>query len=110
MFRMSDAPIVRSQPGRDPDLVTHYAADGSEVGFDIRDRPEKKRSYAPDTLFMSLTNASERLGVSATTLRRAAAKGTLRTKRYGNEWLTTPLWLQEYAKNRRPAGRPRKTA
>ena len=109
-FTLHDEPAVRQQPGRDPDLIQHFSADGRLVKVEIRDRPQAKREYGLDELFMTLNDAAERLGVHSSTVRRAAQRGTLRTRRFGNEWLTTPLWLKEYADNRRPAGRPRKTA
>jgi hypothetical protein len=107
---LSDEPAVRTRTTRDSEVVVHYAKSGRVVRVDVAARTPNTKEYKPDELFMSLTNASERLGVSAATLRRAAGKGTLRTRRVGNEWITTPAWLDEYAKNRRPAGRPRKTA
>lgn len=109
-YLISDKPAVRSEPARNHDLVTHYAADGSVVKFEVRWRSESKRVYRPDELYMSLKDAGARVGMHPATLRRAATKGTLQTRRFGNQWLTTPQWLHDYQQNRRPAGRPRKTA
>ena len=109
-YIISGKPAVRSEPASDPDLITHYASDGSVVKFEVRWRSESKRVYRPDELYMSLKDAGARVEMHPATLRRAATKGTLQTRRFGNQWLTTPQWLHDYQQNRRPAGRPRKTA
>jgi excisionase family DNA binding protein len=61
-------------------------------------------------MFMSIKNAAERIGVHPSTVRRAAVNGALRALPMNGQWITTPLWLEEYRKRRRGPGRPRKEA
>ncbi|MEX2225976.1 MAG: hypothetical protein WEB52_05960 [Dehalococcoidia bacterium] len=57
---------------------------------------------------MSLKNAAERIGTHPSTVRRAAGSGMLRALPINGQWITTPVWLEEYKKRRRGPGRPRK--
>jgi hypothetical protein len=50
--------------------------------------------------YMSLRRASKLCGISSATLRAQANKGTLRTKRVGNDLCTTWRWLYEYLESR----------
>lgn len=109
---LSDEHVVRSEPGGQPEVTLNYSASGELVRLDIADSIEGPDIPEPieENAFMSLTNAAERIGVHPSTLRRVAARGRLRTRKFGSELLTTPAWLEEYKRTRRPAGRPRKSA
>jgi excisionase family DNA binding protein len=97
-------------------VTLHYAADGTLVQLDLRDEDTPRRrarvrhEIAAGMLFLSLRNAAERLGAHPATLRRAAKEGDLRALRVSREWVTTAAWLDEYQRQRRPRGRPRRTA
>lgn len=108
---LSPKPTVRSQSTNEGRAIFHYAADGELVRADLLDANEGiGRRYRPDEMYLGLARAAERIGVHPATLRRVAAKGTLRTERIGNQLLTTLAWLHEYEQNRRGPGRPRKSA
>ena len=113
-IRLLDKPAIRVVPGRDRDVTLHLSANGEIVQMDIAnlDRgPSAKQvddAAKSGMLWLSLSNAAERLGVHPATLRRAARSGELQARRIGREWITTLASVQAYSKQRRPAGRPPK--
>ena len=109
---LSAKAIARSQVSRDKRSEWHYAADGTLVRIDARDdTPQRTTPYNPSELFTSVRAAAERLGVHPATMRRMAVRGDLRALRIGKQWITTVAWIEEFRKKqRRPAGRPRKSA
>jgi excisionase family DNA binding protein len=105
---VTDKPISRSVPDERERVVVHYAKDGSLARLDMsRKPPASTNDFAPGTVFMSMRNAAERLGSHPSTLRRAVANGSLRAVPIGDQWVTTPAWLDEYRRTRRRPGRPR---
>src|SRR5438445_64986 len=108
---LSDAEPVRSEIStRDEQVRNYYSANGELVRMDLTMPPARKRKLRLDEMFMTLKHAAELLGVQPSTMRRMAARGTLQTRRFGKEWLTTPAWLEEYRAKRRGPGRPRRSA
>jgi excisionase family DNA binding protein len=109
---------VRSKvSNRDSRLTEHYAADGSLVKITLvaaeTDRELSRRvdeAVRTGNLWIGIDGAAEKLGISASTLRRAAREGKLKTRRIGRTWITSVAWMEAYAQSRRPAGRPRKGA
>ena len=64
----------------------------------------------PDTLpddAMTLAQASELLGIDVSRLRRLAARGALRARKIGRDWITTRRDVEEFASIARPPGWPR---
>lgn len=53
---------------------------------------------------MSLSEAAERSGVSASRLRRLAAVGTLRAQKVGAYWVVSETALREFMALKRPRG------
>lgn len=107
----SDAPVVRTTLNRSKNALLHLAADGSLVRMDVNDdSPPRTEPYRDSELFMAMSSAAEVIGVHTATARRMAARGDLRALRIGNEWITTVAWVEEFRKNRRRPGRPRKSA
>ena len=93
--------------------MLHYGRNGEIVRVDVLDEGGPEPELGPDpatALFMGLKSAAERLGVDPSSLRRSAARGTLRATRLGDQWITTPAWLEEFKAKRRGPGRPRKSA
>lgn len=56
---------------------------------------------------ISSEDAANELGISVITLRKHCQDGKLGTK-FGNSWLITRQELEEFKKNRRKPGRPKK--
>ena len=109
---LSDKAIVRSQVSRDGRSEWHYAGDETVVRIDaIDDAPRRTTPYNDSEMFTSVRGAAEELGVHPATMRRMAVRGDLRALRIGKQWITTVAWIEEFRKKqRRPAGRPRKSA
>jgi excisionase family DNA binding protein len=59
---------------------------------------------SPDKELISLTEASERYGLSATYLRQLAIKGRLQARKIGRNWVTTPSAVEEYIASRKKIG------
>lgn len=57
---------------------------------------------------ISLKDASIFCGLSPDHLRRLAEQGKLRAQKIGRNWVTTKEAVEEYIKNRKPPGRPKK--
>ncbi len=108
-------PVRSLASKRDPRITEHYAADGTLVKLILyAEETERELSRRVDeaartgNLWTGIAGAADRLGVHPATLRRAAREGKLKTRRIGRSWITSVVWMQEYAENRRPAGRPPK--
>lgn len=60
---------------------------------------------------MTLAEASQMLGIDVSRLRRLAARGVLRARKIGRDWITTRRDVEEFAAIERrpgwPRGRPR---
>jgi excisionase family DNA binding protein len=113
--RIAPEPAVRSAVSRNEDATLHFSESGDVVAMDLMLPARKRRPARADperdlALFMSISNAAERLGLHPATLRKMAADGRLRAVRLNGEWVTTLGWLREFEKRRKPPGRPRKTA
>lgn len=53
---------------------------------------------------MTLKEAAEQLGVTPDTLRQAIARGALKAKKLGRDWIVTPKEVERYRReHRRPA-------
>ncbi len=109
---LSDKPVVREQVSRDERSTRHYAADGTLVRIDAKETyPHRTTPYNDSEMFTGISTAAEELGVHPATMRRMAARGDLRALRVGKQWITTVAWIEEFRKKqRRPVGRPRKSA
>ena len=57
---------------------------------------------------ISLTEADELYGISSAHLRRLAIQGKLGAQKIGRNWVTTKEAIEEYLRNRRPPGRPKR--
>lgn len=68
-------------------------------------RPTLQAAEAAE--WVTVAEAAERLGVNARTLRRAAALGTLESRRSGKVWLTTLLAARAWLKDARHRPGPR---
>lgn len=55
-----------------------------------------------------LADASRLSGLSNDHLRRLAEQGKLRAQKIGRNWVTTEKAVEEYLKNRKPPGRPKR--
>jgi excisionase family DNA binding protein len=57
---------------------------------------------------ISLKEASELYGLSSDHLRLLAEQGKFKAQKIGRNWVTTRKAVEEYLKNRRIPGRPKK--
>ena len=53
---------------------------------------------------ISLAEATERYGLTATYLRQLAIKGRLKARKIGRNWVTTPADVEDYIKTRKKIG------
>ena len=58
---------------------------------------------------LSLEDATKICHLSQDHLRRLAEQGKLKAQKIGRNWVTTREAVEEYLKNRKSSGRPRKT-
>lgn len=63
--------------------------------------PAALSAYDINSSFLSLSEAAEIAGLSATTLKLQVHNGKLRAKKVGRNWVTTRAWLREYLLSRR---------
>ncbi len=56
---------------------------------------------------ITLAQAAELLGIDVSRLRRLAARGVLRARKIGRDWVTTRRDVDEFAAIERPPGWPR---
>jgi len=56
---------------------------------------------------ITLAQASQILGIDVSRLRRLAARGVLRARKIGRDWITTRRDVEEFAAMERPSGWPR---
>ncbi|WP_419184706.1 helix-turn-helix domain-containing protein [Botrimarina mediterranea] len=59
---------------------------------------------------MSTVEAARHLGVGREAVISAIRRGNLGAHKLGRDWLVPVAELERYSKERRPVGRPRKTA
>ena len=58
----------------------------------------------PSQELISLTQASERYGLSPDYLRQLAIKGRLKARKIGRNWVTTPADVEAYISSRKKIG------
>jgi len=64
----------------------------------------KKEEEMIDTV-----TAGQLLGISKQQVQRLVTAGTIKATQYGRSWLIPRAEVERYAKERKPAGRPRST-
>lgn len=79
---------------------------GNPIDIEILDASSR---YEAETLsnfdinlaLLSLSEAAERAGLSANTLKLQVHNGRLKAKKVGRNWVTTEAWLRDYLISRR---------
>lgn len=87
-------------------IVMDVDEHGNPVDLEIMDA---SRRYGKDSVakhdittnLLTLSEAAERCGLSAETLKIQARAGRLRAQKVGRNWITTESWLRSYLIDRR---------
>ncbi len=70
----------------------------------VRTKKKSVLASADPTELISLTEASQRFGISPTYLRTIARTGRLWAKKVGRDWLTSSSAIEEYIRSREKKG------
>lgn len=91
-------------------IVAHYGSGDKLIALEIlnasRSYPkEELLKYSVDYL-IPLSKAARMAGLSHSTLRQLISKKRLKSFKYGDMWMTTKEWLEEYLASRRYTREP----
>ena len=91
-------------------VVAHYGAGDKLLSIEVLDASsshpkEELLRYSVDRL-MSLSKAAQVASLSHSTLRQLVFKRRLKSLKYGDIWMTTQEWLDEYLASRRRPKEP----
>ena len=110
MILFADADIEETKDIA-PGVYVDYDANARMVGLEIL-KASKKYDLSdidiqPPDPYMPLSDAGRLYGLSPTTLRRQIAKGVLKGKKFGRNWMVRNDHMADYVRERsRKAGKP----
>ncbi len=95
-----------------PGVYVDYDADGRVVALEILKASQKYDlsdiEMQPSDPYMSLSDAGRLFGLSPTTLRHQIARGVLKGKKFGRNWMVRNDHMADYVRERsRKAGKAR---
>ena len=113
MILFSDSDIEETRDIA-PGVYVDYDADGRMVGLEILKASQKydlgDTEIQPPNPYMSLSDAGRLYGLSPTTLRHQIARGVLKGKKFGRNWMVRNDHMANYIRERsRKATRPAKS-
>lgn len=95
-----------------PGFFADYDADGRVIALEILRTAQKYdfdlTDIQPPNPYLSLSEAGEMFGLSPTTLRHQIAKGVLKGKKFGRNWMVHHTHIATYVRERsRKSGKSR---
>ena len=89
-----------------PGVIVDLDKDGNPIDIEVfnasrRYGKDSMERFDINTSLLTLTEAAERCGLSAETLKIQARNGRLRAQKVGRNWVTTESWLRKYLNERR---------
>ena len=87
-----------------PGFFADYDADGRVIALEILRTAQKYdfdlTDIQPPNPYLSLSEAGEMFGLSPTTLRHQIAKGVLKGKKFGRNWMVHHSHMADYVRER----------